>query len=121
MTALAVETEVVTMKRVLFSLLTVSFFGVVGLPASADQANVQNSTQVVTQDGAYNSSVQVTDQQIRSNSIRDSYYGDYDRDNVGNVQGASQDALQKGLGNVNGQVTQQRVDVNKEYRDRYRY
>lgn len=108
------------MKKVIFSVLALSFLGMVGLPAHADEVNVQNSSQTITQDGYDNTAVQSSEQEIRSNSVRDGWYGG-SKDNTGNVQDVIQDSFQRGVGNVSGQATQQRLELRKERRDRGDY
>jgi hypothetical protein len=117
---LELETKVLIMKKVIFGLLTVSFLGMIVSPVKADEANVQNSSQTITQDGYGNTAVQSTEQEIRSNSVRDDWYGG-PSDSTGNVQDVVQDSFQRGVGNVSGQATQQRVEVRKERKDRGGY
>jgi hypothetical protein len=64
--------------------------------------------------------VQSSEQEIRSNSVRDDWYGS-PSDSTGNVQDVVQDSFQRGVGNVSGQATQQRVEVRKERKDRGGY
>jgi hypothetical protein len=108
------------MKKVIFSLVAMSFLGMVVLPANADEANVQNSSQTVTQDGYGNTAVQATDQQIQSNSTSNGWDSG-SNGSTGNVQQVVQDALQRGVGNVSGQSTQQRVELRKDRRNRDYY
>ena len=90
----------------MLSVLAVSAFGFLSLPAvanpnSGDNVNVQTSTQVNTQEGSFNTSVQRTNQ--KNIDVRQGARG-----NSGSVQDSLQDSFQNGVGNVNSQNTNQR-------------
>ncbi len=97
------------MKKLMFALLTVSAVGFVSLPVMADEGdsvNLQDSTQVTTQQGNHNRSTQGSEQRI--NETRNG------TGNTGNAQGTFQDNFQEG----NRNTSSQRNEQNIRHRDR---
>jgi len=91
------------MKNSVIGLLALSTIGLMSVPALADEANVQRSEQVTTQEGDRNSSSQNARQSNRSSRN--------DRDgNFGNAQEVIQDTLQDGDDNVSEQTVEQSND-----------
>ncbi len=100
------------MKNLFLGFLALTALGSLSLPVQAgDQANVQDATQVITQDGDSNSSFQRTKQQIRSERR-----GTPSTDNLGNAQSIYQDAMQQGSNNYSEQENSQKIKVRKNMR-----
>jgi hypothetical protein len=90
-------------NKLMLGLLTVTALGNLMLPAHADLVNVQDSTQVVTQEGDGNTSFQESSQTIRVRRSGPS------QENEGNVQGSYQDTLQQGNDNYSDTVNEQNI------------
>lgn len=96
-------------KKLLVGLCALTALGQFSLPALAGMANVQESTQVTTQDGEGHTSIQRGKQGINHNSR-----GEVDAE--GNVQTIYQDVLQTGKGSYGQQEIEQRIKVRREGR-----
>ncbi|WP_009545869.1 hypothetical protein [Crocosphaera subtropica] len=90
------------MKRSIISLLALSTIGLLTLPALADDATIQRSDQVSTQEGNRNTAIQDSSQ---SNINRGRNRRGED---TGTVQESYQDTLQQGSDNVSVQESDQR-------------
>lgn len=93
-------------KKLLVGLCALTALGQFSLPALAEMANVQESTQVTTQDGKGHTSFQRGTQQIRHNSRGE-------MDAQGNVQSIYQDVMQTGKDNYGQQEMEQRINVRR--------
>jgi hypothetical protein len=99
------------MKKLILGLLTLTALGVVSLPASADDATVQDSRQTVYQNGVDNSAGQSSVQKNRA-----SQEGRRDG-NTGQVQTSDQLTDQYGIGNTSDQrVRQENVRKDRGHR-----
>jgi hypothetical protein len=92
------------MKKVIFSVLTLTALGMVSLPASADEAVIQDTQQSVYQTGADNYAGQSSIQKTRSNQRG------YNDGNTGQVQTSDQLSDQYGVGNTSEQRVRQESD-----------
>ena len=93
-------------NKFLVGLCALTALGQFSLPALAEMANVQESTQVTTQDGSGHTSFQRGRQGIRHRS----------RGKItpeGNVQSIYQDAMQTGADSYSDQQMEQRIEVQR--------
>ena len=93
-------------NKLLLGFCTLAALGQFSLPALAEMANVQEGTQVTTQDGEGHSSFQRGRQEIRHRS-----QGQVDAE--GNVQSIYQDVMQTGKDNYGQQEMEQRINVRR--------
>ncbi|BFM40374.1 hypothetical protein [Synechocystis sp. LKSZ1] len=101
------------MKKLLLGCLALTTLTTLALPAHAgDEANVQDATQVITQDGDGNTSFQRSTQKIQSQ-----HRGMTSTDNLGNAQSIYQDALQQGSNNYGQQENNQQIKVRRNLRN----
>jgi hypothetical protein len=100
------------MNKLILGLLTIAALGTIVLPAYADEANVQTSTQIVTQDGEGNTALQRNIQTIRT-STRNVGYKKESRSSQGNVQDSSQDTYQSGYDNYGQMTNRQRIQTHQ--------
>jgi hypothetical protein len=99
------------MKKLTLALLALATLGTLSLPAHADDVKMQTSTQVNTQEGEGNISVQRTRQEIEDSRSYSNQPAN--ADSTGHVQDAYQDSLQRGIGNRSYQRTQQQIRSNR--------
>ena len=99
------------MKKLMFGLLTLTALGVISLPASADDAKIQTSTQVTTQHGEGNTSFQRSSQEIRHRSNGKTR-------NSGHVQDVYHDVYQDGVDNYSHQESSQQIEIRRHNRGR---
>lgn len=106
------------MKKLILGLLTIAALGTIVAPAHADEANVQTSNQVITQDGEGNTALQRNIQTIRTStrSVSNSNYGRNPRSgqgnsDQGNVEDSSQDTYQSGYDNYGQMTNRQRIET----------
>lgn len=95
------------MNKLILGLVTLASLGTLVIPAYADVANVQESTQITTQNGDGNTSFQRNTQTIRVHQGGSRRSGE--SENQGNVQSSSQDTLQEGYDNYSDVVNEQHI------------
>lgn len=102
------------MKNLAFGLLALTALTAFAIPAHAgDTANIQDATQVITQDGSGNTSFQRSTQEVRMDqrSVNEAKNG-----NVGNAQSIYQDTFQQGENNYGEMENRQKINIRKQVR-----
>jgi hypothetical protein len=102
------------MKNLAFSLLALTALTAFAIPARAgDTANIQDATQITTQDGSGNTSFQRSAQEVR---MYKQGGGQGTPSNVGNVQSIYQDTFQQGENNYSQMENRQNINIRKQGR-----